>query len=152
MKPKTIIFTAVLLLTACSPAAIPVPTVVPTPTPQPCSVQAAAYLNESHKLYNHMIEKTELASSTAQLVFMEMALAPIIDELQNIKFEVEALEYPPCARELQRYLVSTMEFNINFFLSYLRDESIETIENWDYNYKLNLDKYIQERERILNEQ
>lgn len=119
----------------------------PTSTPAPCAVQAAAYLNQTNDLFNRFDEKNTLASSTSR-----GSLAPIVDELQNIKLDVEALEHPPCALDLHRYLVSFMEFNINAYLSFMRDEPEKDTENWIYNAGINLDKYTLERAIILAEQ
>ena len=74
---------------------------------------------------NPIIQKWDDAESLA-LSSPRIALAPQIENLQEIKREAENLKIPECTQKVHKYLVASMDSTIDAFLAFLQQDDNES--------------------------
>jgi hypothetical protein len=113
-----LVLASVLVGCGGTPAPTARPTVPPTPTPGCDSVAAAAFDDELDLLLGEWDDTATLAGSTGRI-----ALSPVVQQMQDIRRRVQALDAPCKEAEDVRAVAGTyMEFVTSAYLSFMSQE------------------------------
>ena len=104
-------------------AEAPSATETPAPTPMPtCQMLAQAYGDEIALILDTWEDAKKIAGSTAR-----MSMAAPLATLQNIKRDTAAMIVPDCVQQTHALLASAMDYTIEAYLSFLRNEGDEIV-------------------------
>ena len=150
MKRLIILAVLVMLVVGCSGEAEPVGTPVPINTPEPtptCSERdGGKYVEQLSDIVMEWDDATSIAHSTGR-----GNLPGPVGELQRIRRETLKIEVPECAESAQVSLAVYMEFTIDGFLAFMRQESDSAVDSEFENASISFDLYIEEMDKILGE-
>ncbi len=132
---RWLVILAVLGLVGCGtiagapsePTVTPTPTAVPSPTPvPPCSTRDGRRVFDALNAHaREWDDAIKLANSTPR-----MQLAPQIQNLQRIRRDVQAQEWPACGQAAQGLLVALMDAQIEGFIAFLAQRPPEEHFAW----------------------
>lgn len=100
------------------PTETPSPTATPKPRVSCRDDDVETYLEELEFMMEEWDDTVTIAESTSR-----MSLAPIIQDMQNIKRDARRLDRPECAVYLQDLVTLAMESEITALLAFLTQES-----------------------------
>lgn len=85
-----------------------------------CATQTQNYLDAVNPLIDEFLDTLDVAGSTSRI-----ALSPIVQDMQDIRREVQEIPSPDCAKYEVAELISGMDYFIDGFLSFMSgDESV----------------------------
>ena len=119
---RFIVLLLALVLVSCNGVPVIRVEVQPTPTPTmiptsvPCSVSANDWALKVGPLVGRFADRMELIAAAPS------SLVDVISQLQDIKAETEAIEYPECAERAHSLLILAMDETIQGCLSFLSQE------------------------------
>lgn len=137
-----------LVLTACGGAAAPAAQPEPTTAPQlaACSdEEVEEFLDAVHDVSRRFDDALTVAESTPRI-----NLPSQVSELQAIRRDTEDVEYPECANEAHRWLVSYMNDTINAFLAFQSEAPEYEVMAAKYTADAAFDRY-QEALQLITE-
>lgn len=108
-----------------TPTATPTPTITPTPTTIPCSDAILAYSDDLSPILDKWDDAIKVAYSTSR-----SSLSPVIQDMQDIKREAEAVEPPACGGTARLLLLKSMEAYINGFIAFMGNESDSVVSDY----------------------
>jgi len=113
-KLKQLVLLSVILLIGCTNSYCP---------PE----EAKIAFEELSLIQERWLDGIQIANATPR-----MSLPTVIENLQIIKRDANALDVPECLIEAQKYLVESMEYGIDSFLSFLSNDE-DGMVNFNFN-------------------
>lgn len=109
------VMASLLLLSACAIMPGVVPTATPTRDPNVCMPEdVTKYKTLTREIVSQFEDAFQLASNTPRIT-----LSPVIQNMQAIRREAQALELPVCTHNAQNRLIDYMDVSINAFSAFM---------------------------------
>ena len=121
-----IISFAAMALTACSGGAAPTDVLFPTlsPTPNPCTPTNAP---GTAKQFANLMREFDDTSYVASFTSKDQLVEPIL-KLQDVRRRVQAIDAPPCMKDLRKFQIDYMNGVINALAHFLGGAKGEQVQ------------------------